>query len=553
MMPVLEAREQTLGKIFSDDYQFDIPEYQRPYSWTEEQTSALVEDVLAAVDRNDPAYFLGSIVLIKEPKGPDAEVVDGQQRLTTLTILLCVLRNLSPSDDWKKALEGRIQAKGDVIRQVADRPRLSVRLEDRDFFQQTFLNRDGVHRHFEGNALIERRQRMRDNAVCLYETLRNKDENARRDLVRYLDDRCYLAVVSASDRNSAYRIFSVMNDRGLDLSPTDILKAEIIGDLPQEHRSRYTQQWENTEDELERDGFRDLFAHIRMIYMRTKQHNTLNAEFVESVLSTTTSVGFMKDILKPYANTYGDIVGSEYSATQNAEGVNGYLRHLSVLDNNDWIPPAMLFLQRNGDDSQEVLNFIRDLERLAYGLFLRRDNINTRINRYRELIAQIEEGSDLWGDGSPLQLTREERQDIKHRLDGDIYSLTYVRKPLLLRLNAMNSTGVVQYQHRIITVEHVLPQNPADGSEWLNLFPDEQKRLSWCHRVANLVLLSRRKNSQASNYDFDTKKQKYFQTGPVDLFSLTVQVLAESEWTEGVLQKRQDELLKRMCKEWRLE
>ena len=552
-MPVLEAKEQTLGKIFSDDYQFSIPVYQRPYSWTDEQTTTLLEDVLAAMDRGDQAYFLGSIVLIKDQDDANAEVVDGQQRLTTLTILLCVLRNLSPTETWKSDLEKRILAKGDVIRQVADRPRLLVRDEDRDFFRNTFHKRDGVQDLADGDQITERRQRMRDNALCLHRALKDKTTDVYERLVRYLDDKCYLAVVSASDRNSAYRIFSVMNDRGLDLSPTDILKAEIIGSFPEHTRRKYTQQWENTEDALGRDGFRELFSHIRMIYMRTKQYNTLNAEFSSSVLETTDSEGFMRDILEPYADTYGAIVGSAYSASENTDKINAYLRYLSGLDNSDWIPPAMLFLQQNRNDSSAILRFLKDLERLAYGLFLRRDNINTRINRYRELIAQIEERVDLYAENSALQLTAEEQQDIRYRLDGDIYSLKYVRKPLLLRLDAMLSSGVVQYQHRIITVEHVLPQSPDSDSEWLDVFPDEDMRLLWCHRIANLVLLSRRKNSQASNYDFGKKKEKYFRTGHMDPFALTVKVLDELEWNESVLQRRQEDLLGRMCRSWRLE
>ena len=554
MTPVLEAKERTLGAIFGDDYRFVIPQYQRPYSWTEEQTSELLDDVLGAMKRKDPAYFLGSIVLIKRPDGVDAEVVDGQQRLTTLTILLCVLRNLSRSEVWKADLEKRLLAKGDVIRDIGDQPRLSVRKADRDFFSQTFLERDSVRcTSTVSRELTERRQRMLDNARCLTSIVEREDETTRQDLVKYLDNQCYVAVVSASDRESAYRIFAVLNDRGLDLSPTDILKAAVIGALPEERHSQYTQQWENLEDELGRDGFRDLFSHIRMIYMRTKQHGTLNAEFTEHVLSTTTPLKFMEDVLEPYADTYGAISRTEYSATDRAGKVNRYLKHLLGLDNSDWIPPAMLFIRKKSSDSGAVLDFLRDLERLAYGLFVRRDNVNARINRYRDLISCIERGGDLYEEDSPLQLTREEQQDIRVRLDGNIYSLTYVRKPLLLRLNAMLTSGVAEYQHSVTTVEHVLPQTPDEESEWFKIFPDDEIRVSWCHKIANLVLLSRRKNSQASNYDFGKKKEKYFRTGRMDPFALTVTVLDEPEWTEGVLRRRQERLLGLMCQEWRLE
>ena len=96
--------------------------------------------------------------------------------------------------------------------------------------------------------------------------------------MQFIAQCCYLVVVSASDQNAAYRIFSVLNDRGLDLSPTDILKADIIGSMEKGVRSRHTKTWENIEESLGRDRFRDLFAHIYMIFMTSRPRGTLQQE-----------------------------------------------------------------------------------------------------------------------------------------------------------------------------------------------------------------------------------------------------------------------------------
>lgn len=80
--------------------------------------------------------------------------------------------------------------------------------------------------------------------------------------------------------------------------------------------------------------------------------------------------------------------------------------------------------------------------------------------------------------------------------------MTQIRLPLLLRLDEMLSGGSAIY-NLPITVEHVLPQNPSAGSRWLADFPSEADRDLWVHRLANLVLLTLRKNSQAGNLDFD--------------------------------------------------
>ena len=125
-------------------------------------------------------------------------------------------------------------------------------------------------------------------------------------------------------------------------------------------------------------------------------------------------------------------------------------------------------------------------------------------------------------------------------LDGPVYPITRIRKLLLLRLDEAVSDGSASYDYPIISVEHVLPQKPAQGSEWERHFPDVRTRAFWVHRVANLVLLSRKKNASAGNLEFGAKKEKYFQAGGVSPFAITTQVLNSPAWTIDVLQKRQE-------------
>ena len=235
-------------------------------------------------------------------------------------------------------------------------------------------------------------------------------------LIGFIVQQCYLVVVTATDRDSAYRIFSVMNDRELDLSPTDILKAETIGELEERVQDAYGEKWEHIEERLGRNGFRDLFAHIRMITLKTKLRRTLQADFQENVLRDINGIDFIDNTLEPYANVYEILLEASYESTQDAEKVNSNLRHLGRLDNFDWIPPAMSFFRRSFNDRESLIKFTRDLERLAYGLFIRRANINERINRYAEVLRAIERGDGLFESGSPLQLNTIEKDEIHARL-----------------------------------------------------------------------------------------------------------------------------------------
>jgi len=560
----LEAKEQNLWEVFSDYYRFEIPDYQRPYSWTTEQTGELLEDLLNAMPKNGKIedaspYFLGSIVIIK--KDAKSEVVDGQQRLTTLTLLFCVLRELSrelsEDLDLVTELDEYVRQKPSRTKATKELFRLTLRERDRDFFQKNIQQPDQLLNFIEeGNMKrTDSQQRMFDNTKYLCEKLRELDSERRADLASFIIQRCYLVVVSSSDRNSAYRIFSVLNARGLDLSPTDILKAEIIGAMDENSRSEYTDKWENIEEELGRDNFRALFAHIRMIYMKAKARKELSAEFREGVLKQVPeNENFINDVLRPYRDAYIEVSKAAYENSNGAEKVNRYLKHLTRLDNSDWIPPAMAFFNRHKGNTAELIQFTKYLERLAYGMFITRKNINHRIRRYVLVLRAIEKNEDLFGDDRPLQLSSQEKEEILRVLNGPIYPLPSVPKPLLLRLDSTLAEEGASYDHPVITIEHVLPQNPKEDSEWIKWFPDEEEREEWTHKIANLVLLSRRKNSQASNYDFDRKKRVYFKKDKKrPPFVLTNEVIDESKWTPEVLERRQEYLINEIKKEWRLD
>ena len=115
----IHGSEYPIKKIFSDDFVFTIPVYQRAYAWTIEESEELFQDLIRAMGDAEEAiddispYFLGSIVLIKGDE-PDAQVVDGQQRLATLTMLLAALRSLIKSE-YVDGLTSFLCEKGNVI------------------------------------------------------------------------------------------------------------------------------------------------------------------------------------------------------------------------------------------------------------------------------------------------------------------------------------------------------------------------------------------------------------------------------------------------------
>lgn len=566
MSHTLSAKEQALSKVFSDDYVFTIPGYQRPYAWGEEQAHELLDDLLGAL-RDAPEkladsmpYFLGSIVLIKRDAVPDATVVDGQQRLTTLTLLLSAIRATINSKDGDIAVQAgitkRIYEAGDVVAAVEPRYLLSLRDRDREFFRQYVQHEDGLLKLTKLTAqLPDAQSRLQANARVFLHALAELDQAELIRLVQFVITRCFLVVVSTPDLDSAYRIFGVLNSRGLDLSATDILKAEIIGSFPEKLRDEYTKRWEDEEESLGRTSFGELFSHIRMVYRKAKPNSTLLKEFRIHVTTLTDPKLFMDEVLVPMAEAYKAIIDAEYSSIELAEPINEHLRWLNRLEFKDWVPPALAFFIRQQNNPQAMLTFFRDLERLAYSMLARKIGINARVERFSKLTEAVEKNDDLMLDDSPLQLWPVEQDETYNALSGPLYE-THSSKALgilLLRLDALLSDGSASYQHDVISIEHVLPQQPASGSQWKDWVPELEQHQFWVHRLGNLALLSRRKNSSASNYEFAKKKTAYFTKGGISSFALTTQILQHEQWTVPIIQARQNQLLQKLEVLWRLE
>lgn len=557
----ITGKEYPVHKVFSSDFVFSIPLYQRPYAWTTEEAGALLSDLMGYVEENalvselNP-YFLGSIVLIKE-ENPDADVVDGQQRLTTLTILLAVLRDaLHEKGDAAFAdnLTKSLYEKEDLILGTPNRYRLSLRELDRSFFKQHVQEQDGLQKlaALDGFSLSDSQKQIKGNAAYFQKELEKYSVERIRNLAFFLLTRCFLIVVSTPNIDSAYRIFSVLNDRGMDLLPTDILKSEIIGKMNGAAQAEYTKKWEEAEENLGRDAFRDLFSHIRTIYRKAKPQDTLLKEFRAHVKATDDPAKFVDEVLTPYAAAFDTIRNANYQSAQNADEVNRLLVWLNRIDNFDWQPSAMAFFARHANKTPEIIEFLTRLERLAAGMMIRRADVNRRLERYARVVREIESGTILL-PASSLTLEAEEIVEILKMLNGDLYLQGKIRLYVLLRLDQALSASGAAYAPPKISIEHVLPQNPIPNSQWIQDFPDANQREQTVHKLGNLVLLNSSKNSQAQNFDFNKKKQTYFMPkGGITIFALTTQVLNEAQWTPQIIARRQTELINRLKSVWDL-
>lgn len=557
----ITGKEYPLSKIFSSDFEYHIPGYQRPYSWTKEETGLLFDDLYNFFqEEKSDNYFLGSIVLIKEEQKRYAEVIDGQQRLTTLSILFSAMADAFGDSECKSDCKAYLCEKGKALEGIEAKPRVFLRDADHPFFYKYIQN-------VQLDALValdpvtldtEAKKHIRENCALLREKLKDifLDDKQRLEFTQFLLTRCYLVVVSTPSQESAFRIFTVMNSRGLDLLPTDIIKSTVIGNLPKEKQQEYTEKWEGLEELTGRDGFNEVFTHTRTIFVKERQKKTLREEFEEYILKTVSPKRLIDDYLVPYTNAYVQLKNCEFTATHHADEVNGLLFWLNKTNNSDWMPPAIKFLAEHPNDSEYVLWFIRKLERLASYLLVTAQDVNHRVDRYKWLLVEMEGRPDstLTSPLRNIELTDWEKEHFRKTLDGEIYTMTAQRRNYIIqRLDSFMSDGGASYNQKLFTIEHVLPQHPPVHGSWPELWPDEQERMYWLNRIANLVPLTRQRNSAAQNYGFTTKKEKYFQSkGGTSSYVLTTQVINEPKWTPDVVKKRQETLNEVFAEKWEL-
>lgn len=560
MSKKITGAEYPLSKIFSSDFDYVIPSYQRPYAWTTDQASELFDDLYSFFEQElEESYFLGSIVLIKDETKPHSEVIDGQQRLTTLTILLSAIA-YKFTNGLRDGFLKYIREPGNPFEDLSAKPRLALRELDRAFFAEYIqeLKFDDLFKLDDKQLNNESQKNIKDNANLLLTRIQKyfvNDQNRLLKFGTFLVGRCFLVAVSTPSQQSAFRVFSVLNSRGLDLLHTDIIKSDVIGRINETKRDEFTEKWVDLEVRIGRNDFELLFNHVRMIYAKAKAKRTLLEEFKEHVMKDDISPeSLFSDVIEPFAEAYLIAKNSQYISTTNASDINKLFSWLNRIDNSDWLPSAILFLSQKKNEPEYVKWFVQKLERLAAYLHVTAKNVNERIERYSKVIENLESEHSINSTISAIELTADEQKQMLDALNRDIYLMSArKRNYIILRLDSFMSDGVATYDFSELTIEHVLPQTVDPSSEWYKIWPNLDERNLWIHRIANLLPLNQKRNSQAQNYDFDKKKTAYFGGSKgVSSFIMTTQVLNMATWTMQDVEKRQSDLLKVFSTNWDL-
>lgn len=556
MPPRLTVQIHRLADLLGPNHRLQVPSFQRPYAWKAE-AGQLLDDILMSLseDAERPGeaegHFIGTMLLMPGTDGSDGrtdptlfDIVDGQQRLLTVTILLAVLRDLAADrglalgPDIERMLFCGVGADGRRM------PRLVLRGSDQQFLHELVLA-PGASAVMPDDDMVESQRLILDAREHFLAELADKTDAEIQELARYLAAECSAVVIATSGVDRAHRLFEVLNNRGRPLARTDILKAHILGLIPSDQRAGYTARWHTIEARLG-PRFDDLFSHLRAIDGRSRER------IVEGIEDAVSAAGGAHHYFDEQIVPFAEILAAIREAKGPTAGASRSLAYLGWLGSADWVAPAMLYWRRTAGDPARLEQFLARLERLAFCLRLLGIGADKRQTRFNQLLAAVRAGR-LDGPENPLELSREDSRNILYNLRSLHARSQLTCKLLLLRVNDELAGAPQGLDPQAYTVEHVLPQRPPRGSQWRKWFPSAEERETATQSLGNLVLVTREQNDRARNLELARKLEAYFAPGTGTVPFITAELAAKVAWTPADVTEREERILAAVDRLWRLE
>lgn len=540
----MEAKEHTVNKILTEQYCYVIPPYQRPYSWTTDNVIELLEDTWEAYESGDDEYFVGSLITIEKEKDRLYEVVDGQQRLTTLNILFARLRDKIEDTDAKAEIGKRILP-SNVLTGETESPRLTIRNSDQTFFKRHILESKELAQE-KWKGLPPPQQRIMENAAKVDGFLEAIDERSRKLCANFILTKVYVVLVKTDSFQSAYRLFNVLNARGLPLANADLIKNGLFSKLGDrtDGNVELDDQWQELEQTVGIESLDQFLSHFRTMCKANKARGSLHDELQPLIDQAESPFTFLEQL----NNSATDYISITECAL-NEEASLRPLRSLHRVAFDEWIPPLLRYLSSPVEGLPEA-EFVSLLERITMQNWVRRLGRTARLTVYHQLIKAIDSGSSA-SAVRDIFTANANNDEFFHLLNGEVYTKTFA-KAVLLRLEESSQDDSVtkDYSGRI-TIEHVLPQALKD-EYWTQRFSEED-HATWLHRLGNLALLSGNKNYKAQYYSFDRKKKIYTERGKKRVsFDITKDICDCEEWTLRQLEDRQTAILNLAVSIWEI-
>ncbi|HSI84155.1 MAG: DUF262 domain-containing protein [Candidatus Methylacidiphilales bacterium] len=558
---LLATSTKDLKEVLSNGKTYTVPQYQRDYSWRVEHWEDLWED-LQAIESSGEDHYMGSIVLeVRERK--QFRIIDGQQRIATLSILIiaCVnyLRSLvSDEKNAERAAELErtyLGTKDPASLRIT--PKLKLNLNDDSFFQ---LN---IAQHIQPSNIrgLRSSEKLLWDCFNFFKSKIQKKfagPGAGVEVSRFvnelLTERLGFITVEVQDQLSAYTVFETLNARGIELTETDLLKNYLLSladRLSASQMDPILKLWARITDRIGASAFPEFLRHhvnSKREYIRQKQL----FKIIKSDVTDMPQVFKLLEALDKDAAWFSALSSHSDDFWLDYPGAKEHVRALNLFNVSQYTPLILAAKDSftKPQDLVEVLRYCAVISVRFNGVSRRSTHILEEV--YNSVALQIRNGKI-----NNLQLLRHSLKPIYIPDDEFEADFSTMRlkfggnsgkriRYFLAKLEKQFGGADIHDDGMQATIEHILPENP-DSTAWQSFSPEAHERS--VVRLGNYTLLERDLNGQqAGNAGFSVKQGVYDKSK----YTLTKKLGAYADWTEDSINTRQKELARIAKTVWSL-
>lgn len=548
-MQNMVANTKKLEDIFKDNMLLKVPIFQRDYSWTKNNWKELLDDIVRGKKENIN-HYMGSVVLVQNKNY--IEIIDGQQRITTINILLLALIN-----NFNKLIEAGIDSKGNKerveiiselifskngLRNLSKQNRLELN-EKNNIIYSEYISKCNVPENIKDNEysnklLIECfkyfTNKIEETCINVTNDDSEQIENLI-DLYEYICEKLIFVEIKATDYGNAYVIFETLNDRGLDLAVTDLLKNYLFSKVSKSKHRKVIKYWDNITNDIGEKNICKFIRHHWNSYNSTITEKELFKALKKEINTENDCMEYLKD-LSECSQIYKEFDNCEAKIWNNDDQIKKYVKQMSLY-NVDLCYPVLLATMRNikNDNIKRKLFKLCSIISFRY-IIISKGQVNDLESFYNKLCKKIVVEKD--------NLKVEDLQlDYKVFLvSKEVFVSKFIDKKITSKRNKKLIMSILEeYEknkgYNIIknsTIEHILPENYTD--EWDEIFENEGKE--YRYKLGNYCLLEKSINNEIGNQNFEYKKQKYSASN----YSIKQESEKINRWDKESLYKRQKKM-----------
>lgn len=543
----VEAFSQKISNVLSKG-KFIIPDYQREYDWDESEINELLEDLEDV--KPDESYFIGHMVFEGKFTGNVFKVIDGQQRITTLTILLSVIRDLFYTKQLNNLGDG-INDKYIFAKDVDNNPYVILENKMPYPILQSYVQSVPGKKDLTVQPIKSGEKKIIKAYDHFNSLFKNKSEQELKDL---RDKILNLEVifVAASDKVDAHSIFMTLNATGKDLTPIDLIKNQIFSLYPkQPHIDEPNDTWKKIIDNIDEKGVKFFNNYWSSRYKKISD-SRLFKEFYKNIIKTKVPVNvFLKEILDD-SKIYRKITNP---SEDDWSGQNEYQIYLSInaITNvfgievsNSMLITLIREYEKKGISQAYLLKALNAIEKFHFINNAICSNRSSGLDQFyskssRDLLNGTDKHNKHIVIDSFIQSLQEKlpsKDKFEVNFDSKLYysSKSTKQKKLvnyvLSKIEFKKQNGNIQLFS--MSIEHIYPESPK-ANVWMPL--DEKHKIN----IGNLVLLDAGLNSKIGNIDFQKKKEIIINESQI--ISTKEVFINYNNWSETEILQRRNELL----------